>query len=133
MLIFVSKSILLVLFDLKFIFSLLSVFSISWTFSVEGTFFILLMSDKFSPSKSKIAIGSFTFTASWPSRTKILPMVPSSIDSTSIVALSVSISAIKSPEVTVSPSFTNHLDKVPSSIVGLSAGIKILTVISLYP
>ena len=67
MFIFVSKLILLVLSELKFNFSLLSIFSISWTLSVGGTFFILLMSDKFSPSKSNIAIGSFTFTASCPS------------------------------------------------------------------
>ena len=59
-------------------------------------------------------------------------MTPSSTASTSIVALSVSISAIKSPELTSSPSLTNHLAKVPSSIVGLRAGIKILILIK-YP
>src|SRR3546814_4368769 len=41
----------------------------------------------------------------------------------SIVALSVSISASRSPDLTVSPSFTSHLARVPSSIVGERAGI----------
>jgi hypothetical protein len=51
-----------------------------------------------------------------------LPTVPSSIDSKSIVALSVSISASTVPDETVSPSLTSHLASVPSSIVGESAG-----------
>src|SRR5690606_30598071 len=45
------------------------------------------------------------------------------MDSNSIVALSVSISASTSPAETVSPSFTSQRASVPSSIVGESAGI----------
>ena len=41
-----------------------------------------------------------------------------------MVALSVSISAITSPALTVSPTFTCHLASVPSSMVGESAGIR---------
>ena len=52
-------------------------------------------------------------------------MVPSSTASNSIVALSVSISHMMSPEDTVSPSLTSHLANVPSSIVGLRAGMRI--------
>ena len=52
-------------------------------------------------------------------------MVPSSTASTSIVALSVSISAITSPDLIVSPSAFSHLARVPSSIVGDRAGIRI--------
>ena len=83
------------------------------------------MSSALSPSSSSTAIGSLTLTPSVPSPTRILPMVPSSTASNSIVALSVSISASTSPEATLSPSFTSHLASVPSSIVGLSAGIRI--------
>ena len=78
-----------------------------------------------SPSASSVAIGSLTFTPSVPSGTRILPILPSSTASNSIVALSVSISARMSPDFTVSPSFTSHLASLPSSIVGDSAGIKI--------
>src|SRR5690606_4084327 len=46
--------------------------------------------------------------------------------STSMVALSVSISAITSPEETLSPSFTCHLASLPSSMVGDSAGMVML-------
>src|SRR5680860_117060 len=60
-----------------------------------------------------------------PSGTRILPSVPSSIASTSMVALSVSISAITSPARTASPSWTCHLASVPSSMVGDSAGMRI--------
>ena len=63
-----------------------------------------------------------------PSLNKISFTVPSSTASNSIVALSVSISAIKSPAFTLSPSLTNHLDILPSFIVGDKAGIKILIV-----
>ena len=69
---------------------------------------------------------SLTFTPSVPSGTTILPMVPSSTASNSIVALSVSISARIAPEATLSPSFTSHFASVPSSIVGESAGIRML-------
>ena len=53
----------------------------------------------------------------------MLAIVPSSIASNSIVALSVSISAMTSPDFTASPTATSHLASVPSSIVGESAGI----------
>src|SRR6202008_4438771 len=43
-----------------------------------------------------------------------------------MVALSVSISAITSPGFTGSPSFFSHLARLPFSIVGDSAGIRIL-------
>ncbi len=76
-----------------------------------------------SPSAVKIAIGAPTFTPSVPSATRIFEMVPSSTASNSIVALSVSISAKRSPDLTTSPSLTSHLASVPSSIVGESAGI----------
>jgi hypothetical protein len=44
-----------------------------------------------------------------------------------MVALSVSISAITSPGATLSPSFFSHFDRVPSSIVGERAGIRMST------
>ena len=79
----------------------------------------------FSSSSSNIAIVELTFTFSEPSDIKILPMMPSSTASNSMVALSVSISAKRSPDRTLSPSDTNHLLRVPSSMVGDSAGIRI--------
>jgi hypothetical protein len=51
-----------------------------------------------SPSPNSSAIGVLTATPSVPSGTRMRPRVPSSTASTSIVALSVSISAITSPE-----------------------------------
>jgi hypothetical protein len=72
-----------------------------------------------------MAMGLLTFTPSVPSAIRILPIMPSSTASNSIVALSVSISARMSPAETVSPSFTSHLASVPSSIVGESAGMRI--------
>src|SRR5689334_21513995 len=48
------------------------------------------------------------------------------MDSYSIVALSVSISAMMSPALTASPSFFSHLARLPFSIVGESAGMRIL-------
>src|SRR5215203_5646784 len=53
-------------------------------------------------------------------------MVPSSTASTSMVALSVSISAMMSPDLTLSPSFFSHLARLPFSIVGDSAGMRML-------
>ena len=70
------------------------------------------------------AIGVLTFTPSEPSGTRISSTTPSSTASTSMVALSVSISAITSPDETLSPFFTCHLASVPSSMVGESAGIR---------
>src|SRR5215207_8731768 len=82
-----------------------------------------LIADASSPSLSIMAIGVLTATSLVPSGTRILPSVPSSTASTSMVALSVSISAITSPDLTVSPSFFSHLARLPFSIVGDSAGI----------
>src|SRR6185437_10257983 len=69
---------------------------------------------------------SLTGTSAVPSGTRILARVPSSTASTSMVALSVSISAITSPDLTLSPSFLSHLARLPFSIVGDSAGIRML-------
>src|SRR4051812_41212118 len=69
---------------------------------------------------------SFTFTPSAPSGTTIWPILPSSTASTSIVALSVSISQITWPDVTESPALTCHLASLPSVRVGDSAGIRML-------
>src|SRR3546814_1037542 len=66
-------------------------------------------------------MGVLTFTSSVPSGTSSASTVPSSTASTSMVALSVSISAITSPDFTASPTFTCHLARVPSSMVGESA------------
>ena len=76
-----------------------------------------------SPSSRMTAIGVLTATSLVPSGTRILPRVPSSTASTSMVALSVSISAITSPDLTASPSFLCHLARLPFSMVGESAGI----------
>src|SRR5581483_7501698 len=61
--------------------------------------------------------------------------LPSSTASTSMVALSVSISAMTSPAFTCWPSATSHLASLPSSMVGDSAGIRISVGISscLFP
>ena len=77
-----------------------------------------------SPSARIMAIGVLTATSLVPSGTRILPSVPSSTASTSMVALSVSISAITSPDLTVSPSFLSHLERLPFSMVGDSAGMR---------
>ena len=79
-----------------------------------------------SPSPARTAMISLTGTSCVPSGTRIFAIVPSSTASTSIVALSVSISAITSPDLTLSPSFLSHLARLPFSIVGDSAGIKML-------
>src|SRR6202034_801841 len=76
-----------------------------------------------SPSPRIMAIGVLTATSLVPSGTRILPSVPSSTASTSMVALSVSISAITSPDLTLSPSFLSHLARLPFSMVGERAGI----------
>ncbi len=79
-----------------------------------------------SPSPCTCAIGSFTFTPSVPSGIRIFTTLPLSTLSTSIVALSVSISASTSPGETVSPSLTSHLESLPSSMVGERAGMRIV-------
>src|SRR4030081_1770254 len=67
-----------------------------------------------------------TGTSAVPSGTTILASTPSSTASYSIVALSVSISARMSPVLTLSPSRLSHLARLPFSMVGDSAGIRIL-------
>jgi hypothetical protein len=79
-----------------------------------------------SPSAAISAMSSLTGTSAVPSGTTILARMPSSTASTSMVALSVSISAITSPDFTVSPSFFSHLARLPFSMVGDRAGIRIL-------
>src|SRR3546814_11168017 len=74
-----------------------------------------------------------TGTPSVPSATRIFPILPSSTASTSMVALSVSISAMTSPELISSPSFTSHLASVPPVMVGDSAGIRMLSGICVSP
>ena len=69
-------------------------------------------------------MGVLTATSLVPSGTRILPSVPSSTASTSMVALSVSISAMTSPDLTLSPSFFSHLARLPFSMVGDSAGMR---------
>ena len=64
----------------------------------------------------------FTGTSAEPSGTTILASTPSSTASTSIVALSVSISAMMSPDLMASPSFFSHLARLPFSIVGEESG-----------
>src|SRR6202012_2883478 len=68
----------------------------------------------------------FTFTPSLPSGTRILPILPSSTASNSIVALSVSISARMVPDLTVSPSFTSQRASLPSSMGCDREGMRIL-------
>ncbi len=86
-----------------------------------------------SPSSARIAMGSLTATPSVPPSIRILAIMPSSTASNSIVALSVSISAITSPDATLSPSFKSHFANVPSVMVGDSAGIRILIAIVVSP
>src|SRR5215510_8212535 len=82
-----------------------------------------LSAEASSPSARIMAIGVLTATSLVPSGTRIFPSVPSSTASTSMVALSVSISAMTSPDLTASPSFLCHLARLPFSIVGESAVI----------
>src|SRR4029079_4359229 len=86
-----------------------------------------------SPSSSRMAMTALTFTPSVSSATTIRPTLPSSTASTSMVALSVSISQITWPDLTVSPSLTCHLASLPSVMVGDSAGIRVLLDIALVP
>ena len=72
-----------------------------------------------------LTIGVFTFILLVPSSTSSLLILQSKADSNSIIALSVSISAIKSPALIISPSLTNHFAIPPSSMVGDNAGISI--------
>src|SRR3546814_9463372 len=92
-----------------------------------------VMAEASSPSSSSTAMTWLTGTPSVPSATRIFPILPSSTASTSMVALSVSISAMTSPELISSPSFTSHLASVPSVMVGDSAGIRMLIGICVSP
>src|SRR5258706_2227295 len=80
-------------------------------------------SEALSPSARMVAIGVLTATSAVPSGIRILPSVPSSVASTSIVALPVSIAAMTSPDLIGSPSFFSHFERLPFSMVGDSAGI----------
>jgi len=102
-------------FPISFIFEEMSSGVLASAFGAEAS--------ALSPSPSKMAMGWLTFTPSEPSGTRIFPIFPSSMDSNSIVALSVSISARTVPDLTVSPSLTCHFASLPSSIVGESAGM----------
>src|SRR5208282_1446852 len=78
----------------------------------------------FSDPVAITAISPPTVTLS-PSATTNAATVPASKTSTSITALSVSTSAIFSPDAILSPSFFSHLTRVPSVIVSLSWGMVI--------
>ncbi len=80
--------------------------------------------ERSSPSSAIKPMTWFTGTSAEPSGTTILASTPSSTASTSMVALSVSISARTSPDLIASPSFFSHLESVPFSIVGESAGMR---------
>ena len=101
--------------------------SVDSGFTISGSSFFAEAStlDASSPSSARTAITSLTLTPCAPSATAIFATTPSSTASTSMVALSVSISAMISPAETLSPSLTSHLARLPSSMVGESAGIKI--------
>src|SRR6202140_1538878 len=79
-----------------------------------------------SPSAAITAITAFTATSCVPSGTTILASVPSSTASYSMVALSVSISAMMSPVLILSPSFLSQRARLPFSMVGDSAGMSML-------
>ena len=102
-------------------FAVFSVASVITGLGAAGSSIFLLVE---LSSPLKVAIAEFTLTPSVPSATKSFSIIPSSTASNSMVALSVSISARRSPDSTLSPSLTNHFANVPSSMVGESAGIK---------
>ena len=82
------------------------------------------MAQSFS-SSTMIATSSPTLTSVAPAGTRIFATYPSSIDSSAIVALSVSMSAMTSPALTLSPAAIFHSAMLPWVIVGDSAGIVI--------
>ena len=80
---------------------------------------------KVSPASPTAAIGAPTGT--WPpTGTICLSNTPSSKTSNSMVALSVSISAMMSPDSMESPSFFSQLATVPTVMVSLSLGMSIV-------
>src|SRR5882762_3849533 len=98
--------------------------AIAWTGAGAAAGADLAASATLSPSAARMQIGVFTATPSVPSSTRICATVPSSTASTSIVALSVSISQSTCPDFTTSPTFTCHLASLPSVMVGDRAGIR---------
>ena len=72
----------------------------NWASAGSGVSVPLVEADALSPSAFSVAITVPTFTPSVPSATAMLAIVPSSTASNSIVALSVSISASRSPDLT---------------------------------
>mmetsp|Transcript_5274 Transcript_5274/g.8790 ORF Transcript_5274/g.8790 Transcript_5274/m.8790 type:complete len:204 (-) Transcript_5274:230-841(-) len=77
-----------------------------------------------SPSSSTVTmIGTPTATSPDPAGTKCFANTPSSCASKSMLALSVSMTAMESPAAKDSPSLTFHLEMVPASIVGERAGM----------
>ena len=101
----------------------------------EGTILELSVKEGQTDIKvnSIIAIMEFTLISVCPSFTDNSRIVPSSTASNSIIALSVSISAKRSPALIISPFLTIHFARVPTSIVGERAGIKISIVILCAP
>ena len=80
-----------------------------------------------SPSSASTAITVPTATFCVPASTSIFATTPSSMASTSMVALSVSISAIISPAFTSSPIAIVHLATEPDVMVGDRAGMVTFT------
>ena len=90
-----------------------------------------LTASTFSPGSPITAIRPFTATLE-PSGAAIANKVPLSKASRSIVALSVSTSAITSPGLMVSPTFLCHLASTPSVMEGLNAGMVISLAIGVW-
>src|SRR5208283_687444 len=78
-----------------------------------------------SPSPAIKPMTLLTGTSAVPAGTTIFASTPSSMASTSMVALSVSISASTSPGLILSPSFFSQRDRLPFSMVGERAGMRI--------
>ena len=92
-----------------------------------GTTVAEVISSIDTPSSARTAITVPTATFSVPAATRICATTPSSMASTSMVALSVSISAITSPDCTISPIAIVHFATVPDVMVGDRAGMVTLT------
>ena len=90
-----------------------------------------LTASTFSPGSPITAIRPLIATLA-PSGALICRIVPLSKASRSIVALSVSTSAITSPGLIVSPTFLCHLASTPSVIEGLNAGMVISLAIRMF-
>jgi hypothetical protein len=89
--------------------------------AAPDTYFCLI-SSAFSPARAITPTSAPTGPLCPSLRTAYASTPPSKV-SIGIVALSVSISAISSPALTLSPSFLSHLTRVPSVIVSESCGI----------